>query len=213
MKVLGIPLVIHAFGVWPTSHGERVNDSVLVRSVQAGTRSGRRPPLRCQDGDLCGVRSRWCCEEDDRDHLQEIQDILERLEDAEATRSATTSTSSCVSIFARSAARSSSRTRLGVKTPRCSTSARTDRRAAAASLSVSPMSACRSLSPRRLPYRRLRARLPSCLVTGRCWSLLRLAGGIDRVIAPPEALSEGTYRVERVVDGDTLLLANGPACG
>jgi len=25
---------------------------------------------------------------------------------------------------------------------------------------------------------------------------------------PPEALSEGTYRVERIVDGDTLLLAN-----
>lgn len=39
------------------------------------------------------------------------------------------------------------------------------------------------------------------LVAVRCWQSVP-----DRL--PPENLAEGTYRVERVVDGDTLLLAN-----
>lgn len=37
--------------------------------------------------------------------------------------------------------------------------------------------------------------------------LYRLRGPVD--VSAPEALPEGRYRVARVVDGDTLLLANG----
>ncbi len=47
-------------------------------------------------------------DDDDRDHLEEIQDDSERLEDsAERSRSATRCISICGSIFALSAARSS----------------------------------------------------------------------------------------------------------
>ena len=46
-------------------------------------------------------------EDEDRDHLEEIQDILEGLEDSATKRSATTYISNCGSISARSVARSS----------------------------------------------------------------------------------------------------------
>jgi len=63
-----------------------------------------------------------------------------------------------------------------------------------------------SSAARRVPYRRRRALavllVLAALVLVRLWQQ-------DPSRAPPETLDEGTYRVERVVDGDTLLLANG----
>jgi len=56
-----------------------------------------------------------------------------------------------------------------------------------------------------MAYRRRRAIVIlaalAVLVAFRCWQ-------DPPHRRPPETLSEGTYRVERVVDGDTLLLAN-----
>ena len=69
------------------------------------------------------------------------------------------------------------------------------------------MSRRRSLLPARwLPYRR-RRELAFLLVLA-ALVLLRLLQQ-DSSSVSPEALEEGTYRVERVVDGDTLLLTNG----
>lgn len=64
--------------------------------------------------------------------------------------------------------------------------------------------------PRGVPWRALRGRRLSwplvllivALVAFRLWQ------EASRPPAPPEALAEGIYRVQRVVDGDTLLLTN-----
>jgi micrococcal nuclease len=59
---------------------------------------------------------------------------------------------------------------------------------------------------RRVPYRRRRALLVVLFLA----VLISVRLGWRRPARlPPEDLREGTYRVERVVDGDTLLLANG----
>jgi len=63
-----------------------------------------------------------------------------------------------------------------------------------------------SSAARRVPYGRRRA-LTILLVLA-ALVLLRLWRQ-DPSRPPPENLQEGTYRVQRVVDGDTLLLANG----
>ena len=61
---------------------ERVYDSVFVRSVQAGSRSAHdlRYVVKMEVFAAMDTASE---EEDDNDQLQEIQDILQRLEDAE----------------------------------------------------------------------------------------------------------------------------------
>lgn len=59
-------------------------------------------------------------------------------------------------------------------------------------------------TPRRLSTQRIVVLLVALLVI----ALVRLWQG-DQPPPPPEALSEGTYTVRRVVDGDTLLLTNG----
>ncbi len=67
------------------------------------------------------------------------------------------------------------------------------------------------MSRRRLPRRSLRSRWRQALaVAGAILvvALLRAAGWLLPP-TPPEGLTPGIYRVERVVDGDTLLLANG----
>ena len=63
-----------------------------------------------------------------------------------------------------------------------------------------------SSAARRVPYRGGRA-LAFLLVLA-ALVLLRVLQQDSSSVAP-ETLEEGTYRVERVVDGDTLLLANG----
>lgn len=61
------------------------------------------------------------------------------------------------------------------------------------------------MRPRFRPPRRRRNFL---LVAGAILLVLRVWQQHGR-IEPPEALAEGVYRVERVIDGDTLLLADG----
>jgi micrococcal nuclease len=53
----------------------------------------------------------------------------------------------------------------------------------------------------RRPYSLAAFLLLAALIAVRLWQTFEQA-------SPPEALVEGTYQVERVVDGDTLLLAN-----
>lgn len=59
-------------------------------------------------------------------------------------------------------------------------------------------------TPRPLAPRRIALLILLLLIV----AALRLWQGQQQPPAPPESLSEGTYTVERVVDGDTLLLTN-----
>jgi len=63
----------------------------------------------------------------------------------------------------------------------------------------------------RLPRRKLASRWRQAAVVAAVLVALGLlrAGGVLLPPAPPEGLQPGGYRVRRVVDGDTLLLANG----
>lgn len=56
--------------------------------------------------------------------------------------------------------------------------------------------------PLRRPYSLIAFALLAALLLVRFWQT-------HRAPRPPDALGEGTYAVQRVVDGDTLLLANG----
>ena len=63
-------------------------------------------------------------------------------------------------------------------------------------------------SGRKSPFRRFRRR--NLLIPVAVLALLILRGWYPErpEVPPPVTLEEGTYRVERVVDGDTLVLAN-----